>query len=75
MCGLSEPEQGESHNSNIEHGIVNVEVFNVFGQRVYSNSYQLITINLTGQPDQVYFYRVLNENSSTIGRGKIIIEK
>ncbi len=72
---------------NYELGIRNVEVFNVLGEQVYSQSNiqnprpngsagrATFKINLGSQPAGVYFYRVLSETGVVIGDGKIVIEK
>jgi uncharacterized repeat protein (TIGR03803 family) len=58
-----------------------VEVYNVLGENVYNTSLPqtpkgaLSEIDLTTQPDGVYFYRVLNIDGGLIGDGKLIIQK
>ncbi len=54
-----------------------IEVYNVLGQQVYASE---ITgskneINLSAQKTGVYFYRLLNNNGSAQGSGKIVIQK
>lgn len=54
-----------------------VEITNVLGQQVLT---QEITgtknqLNLEAQPSGVYFYRVLNEDGSLQGMGKLLIQK
>jgi Secretion system C-terminal sorting domain len=59
-----------------------VEVYNVLGEQVYSNSpehsgplansYQL---DLSSNPNGIYFYRVISENGGLVGEGKIVIER
>ena len=56
-----------------------IEVYNEIGQQVYFN-YQINTlsnyqINLSTQPNGVYLYRVIDNNSNLIGEGKLVIEK
>ena len=55
-----------------------VEVYNVLGQQVHSqaivNSSSFI-VDLSSQPNGIYFYRVVDENSNLIGEGKLIIQK
>jgi hypothetical protein len=46
------------------------------GEKVYSqflipNSQFLI--DLSGQPNGIYFYRVLNEEGGLIGEGKVVV--
>jgi hypothetical protein len=59
-----------------------VEIYNMLGERVYSNSYrpiaishQLITIDLSDQPAGIYLYRLISETGEQIGTGKFIIQK
>lgn len=55
----------------------NVEIFNIFGENIYSiklNS-NSTEINMRGQPQGVYFYRVQKGNGDLIGNGKLVIEK
>ena len=54
-----------------------IEIYNVLGERVKSEelSAKSEEIDLTNQPSGIYFYRVLNENGSVLGSGKVIIEK
>lgn len=59
-----------------------IEVYNVLGEKVYSssyqplaNSYQLKTIDLSSNPNGVYFYRILKEDGGLVGEGKLIINK
>jgi uncharacterized repeat protein (TIGR03803 family) len=56
-------------------GQLSVEVYNMLGEKVYTTQAikQSQTINLTGQPKGVYFYRVIAENGSFIGEGKEVI--
>ncbi len=59
---------------------VTIEIYNVLGEKVYSisyqslaNSHQLKTIDLSNQPNGIYFYRVVAENRSLIGEGKVVL--
>lgn len=53
-----------------------VEIYNVLGEKVYSrvicNSQFVIDLN---QPSGIYLYRILNEEGSVLGSGKIIVQK
>jgi uncharacterized repeat protein (TIGR03803 family) len=57
----------------------NVEVYNIVGEKIYNETLPQTqsdnTINLTGQPSGIYFYRVLKETGALVGSGKLIIEK
>ncbi len=59
-----------------------IEIYNMLGQEVYSNSYQPrainhqpINIDLSGEPSGVYLYRVITEAGNFVGEGKFIIQK
>ena len=56
----------------------NIEIYNILGEKVYSESglqnQSKNTVNLSGQPAGVYFYRVLKENGGLVGEGKIVIQ-
>lgn len=65
--------------SNEQLAISNrVEVYNMIGEKVFLQlsivNYKLL-IDLSGQPDGVYFYRILNNNGVVLGNGKLIIAK
>jgi len=55
-----------------------VEIYNVVGQKVYSQlsigNVESI-IDLSSQPNGLYFYRVISENWALIGEGKVIVQK
>jgi hypothetical protein len=55
-----------------------VKIYNVLGEEVYSQ-YNIpnstFTVNLFSLPNGVYLYRVLNEEGSPIGEGKVVIQK
>ncbi len=59
-----------------------VEIYNMLGQEVYSNSYQpiaishqLININLSSKPSGIYLYRVITVTGELVGEGKFVIER
>jgi trimeric autotransporter adhesin len=55
-----------------------VEIYNIVGEKIYTETIQTQnnnTIDLTGRPNGMYFYRVLKETGELVGSGKIIIEK
>lgn len=55
-----------------------VEIYNVLGEKIYSQFNILhypFSINLSGQPQGVYLYRVISANGELVGEGKIVIEK
>jgi len=56
-----------------------LEVYDVLGGRVLAETLRSAQgdnlINLTGQPNGIYLYRVTNESGNLIGEGKVVIEK
>jgi len=67
-----------------EQGVRNkeqVEVYNMLGERVYAAPLPqtpkgaLNTIDLSNQPSGIYLYRVMAEDGSLIGNGKLVINK
>jgi len=57
----------------------NIEVYNVLGKNVFSSNYPQSTyhysLDLINQPNGIYFYRIIKEDGSVLGEGKIIIQK
>ncbi len=64
--------------SNVS-GKCSMEVYNVMGQNVLKETLRSTQgdnlIDLKNQPNGVYFYRVINEDGSLVGEGKVVIEK
>jgi Secretion system C-terminal sorting domain len=55
-----------------------IEIYNVLGEKIYTENLpqtQDNNINLTGQPNGVYLYRIISENGGLIGSGKLVITK
>jgi uncharacterized repeat protein (TIGR03803 family) len=56
-----------------------IEVYNVLGEKVYSNSYQPMAnsyqVSLSNQPNGVYLYRIITQSGQLAGEGKIEIQK
>ena len=66
--------------SSAANGRSSLEIYNVLGQNIYSNSLNLskgssAEINLGSQSAGVYFYRISKQDGSLIGEGKIVVEK
>jgi uncharacterized repeat protein (TIGR03803 family) len=65
--------------TNYESGIKNIEVYNILGEKVYSNPFTIhnsqFTIDLSSQPSGIYLYRVMAEDGSLVGEGKLVIQK
>ncbi len=57
----------------------NVEIYNVMGEKVTFGMLKQVqhdwVVDLSGQPNGVYFYRVLEVDGGVIGEGKLIIQK
>jgi len=70
---------------NNEQGIINVEVYNMLGEQVYSQFIPMesirtihnsqFSIDLSSQPSGVYLYRVITSNGDLLGQGKLVIQK
>jgi hypothetical protein len=64
--------------SSVVNGQSSVEIYNVFGQKVYSRfsvfNSQLV-INISNQPNGVYLYRISTTDGSLIGEGKVVVQK
>ena len=49
------------------------------GQEIYSATLKQVQgdnlISLSSQPNGIYFYRIVEQNSNLIGEGKLIIQK
>jgi len=63
--------------SEAKQSLSMIEIYNVLGEKVYSRSAQMDgkSINLSGQPNGVYFYRVISENGELFGEGELVIQK
>lgn len=57
---------------------VSVEVYNLLGEKVYSDQFTTynsqFTINIRNQPSGVYLYRILTD-AQLVGEGKLVIQK
>ena len=74
-----------SGSPNVVSGTV--EIYNVLGEKVLTQILRSAlpartgtggddkVIDLTNQPNGVYFYRVINNEGSVLGSGKVVIEK
>ena len=64
--------------SSVVNGQSSVEVYNVIGEQVYSQSSIVhfpLSIDLSSQASGVYLYRVVSDNGNLLGQGKLIIQK
>ncbi len=54
-----------------------VEIYNVMGERIKSEELRAKSeeIEMSNQPNGIYFYRVIREDGGLIGEGKLIIQK
>jgi len=61
----------------VERFVSTVEIYNVLGEKVYNATVKQVqsdnSINLSSQPNGVYFYRAMTENGELIGEGKLIV--
>jgi len=53
-----------------------IEVYNVLGEKVFKSSFSAprFTLNLSGQPNGVYIYKVVDKSGTIIGTGKLVVE-
>ncbi len=53
----------------------NLEIYNINGEKIYQSIINLnnTKINLNGQSQGIYFYRVLKDDGSIVGNGKVVI--
>lgn len=54
-----------------------LEIYNTLGEKVYAQSTidnSQVAINLSDQPNGVYFYRIMNETGNLLGQGKVVIQ-
>ncbi len=64
--------------SSVVSGQSSVEVYNILGEKIYSQLSTLnspFSINLSNQPNGIYLYRVITETGNLIGEGKMVIQK
>lgn len=62
----------------MKQSLPNIEIYNMLGEKVYSKfNIQTSTLNidLSSQPNGIYLYRVLQEDGSLVGSGKVVIQK
>lgn len=56
-----------------------IEVYNMLGEKINIATLKQVQpdyeINMSNQPSGIYLYRVLNEDRSLVGEGKLIIQK
>lgn len=66
--------------SGITNSEYRIEVYNVLGEKIYSSQYSIhntqYQIDLSNQPNGMYFYRVTEEKGDTfIAGGKLVVQK
>ncbi len=78
LVGYPNPSSGIfTFQSSVVRGKCSVEIYNVLGEKVYSQftiHNSPFTINLSDKANGIYFYRVTKEDGSLIGEGKIIVQ-
>jgi len=54
-----------------------VEVYNILGESIYKTKLNPTNtvLSLSGQPNGVYFYRVITQDGGLVGSGKVILQK
>jgi len=54
-----------------------LEIYNVLGEQIqqFTIYNSRFTIDLSSQPNGVYLYRVITQDGSLVGEGKLVIEK
>jgi len=64
--------------TNYELPITNLEVYNMLGEKVYSQfniQQPAFSIDMSNQPNGVYMYRIISDTGDLLGQGKLIIQK
>jgi Secretion system C-terminal sorting domain len=80
------PNSGEfnilCHSEQSEESEPIIEIYNVMGEKVYTGILSpqtpkgaLTEINISNQPNGIYFYRVIQQTGELVGEGKVIIDK
>ncbi|HTA26379.1 MAG TPA: T9SS type A sorting domain-containing protein, partial [Bacteroidia bacterium] len=68
-----------SHAELVSASQAIVEVYNILGEKVTVATLKQVQgdnlIDLTDQPNGIYLYRVIKEDGSLVGSGKLIIQK
>ena len=61
-----------------------IEIYNVLGEKIQTSSLPSpkgesasvsYSMNISSQPDGIYFYRILSESGNQVGEGKLVIQK
>ncbi len=56
-----------------------IEIYNVLGEKVLKETLRSTQgdnlINLIGEPNGIYLYRVIAQDGSLVGEGKVVIQK
>jgi len=66
---------------NKEQGIskIQIDIYNVLGEKVFTETLRSAQgdnlIDLSGEPNGIYLYRVLYDDGSVLGSGKVMIQK
>lgn len=65
-------------HSELVSGTQTIEVYNVLGEEVYTATLKQVgnnTINISNEPNGIYFYRFISGTEDLTGEGKLIIQK
>ncbi len=67
------------HSERSEESPLIIEIYDVLGEKVFTESLRFAqgdnSIDLTNQPNGIYLYRVIGENGTLVGEGKVVVER
>ena len=73
------PNNGQFTIESSIGGASSVEIYNLLGEKVFTRNLSTTkgtnTINVGNQPNGVYLYRIISDNGSLLGEGRISIQK
>ncbi len=74
------PNNGEfTIQLSVVRGQLSVEIYDVLGEKVLTETLRSAqgdnSIDLTNQPNGIYLYRVIGENGTLVGEGKVVVER
>jgi len=67
------------HYEQSEESLPVIKVYNILGQQVLTETLHSAqgdnTVDMSNQPNGIYLYRVMNEDGTLIGEGKVVVQK